>query len=239
MFAKIEELIHAIVWYTSRRGERLTTLRLVKFLYLADLYHARVSNGKTLTNWPWAFVYFGPWCKQVNDAVDNAVEHDLLLSKEYPSEHDDDKDYRLFWLEDTEEDPKVIDALPTYVWSKLQWAIRKWADDSYGLLDYVYFETEPMIEAKPGAVLDFSQSRMPEVPKKIDMKKIPKAKMEEAKKAPARLGEKYKNGLSSGPPQGPTDAVFREFVSKLDEEDLETGLEGTADLAEPESSRKP
>jgi hypothetical protein len=239
MFTKIEELIHAIVWYTSRRGEKLTTLRLVKFLYLADLYYARVSNGKTLTNWPWAFVYFGPWCKQVNDAIDNAVKNSLVLAKEYPSKHDDAKDYRLFWLQDTEEDPKVIDALPTYVWSKLQWAIRKWADDSYGLLDYVYFETEPMIEAKPGAVLDFSQSRMPEVPKKIEMKKIPEAKMDEAKKALARLGEKYKNGLSLRPPQGPTDAVFREFVSKLDEEDLETGLEGTADLAEPESSRKP
>ena len=234
-----EELIHAIVGYASNRSEKLTALRLVKFLYLADLYHARISQGKTLTGWPWAFVYFGPWCRQVNDAIDNAVKNGVLLTQEYPSEHDDDKDYRLFWLEDTDEEPKVADALPTYVWSRLQWAIRKWADDSYGLLDYVYFETEPMIEAKPGAVLDFSQSRMPEVPKKIDMKKIPKAKMEEAKKALARLGEKYKNGLSSRPPQGPTDLVFREFVSKLDEEDLETGLEGTADLAEPESSRKP
>jgi hypothetical protein len=238
MFTKIEELIYAIVWYTSNRGERLTTLRLVKFLYLTDLYHARVSKGETLTNWPWAFVYFGPWCKEVNAAIETAAKNGLIIAEEHPSKYDDEKDYRLFWIEDTHEEPKIIDALPTYVWSKLQWAIQKWADDSYGLLDYVYFETEPMIEAKPGAVLDFSQSRMPEIPKKIDMKKIPKAKMEEAKKALARLGEKYKNGLSSRPPQGPTDTVFREFVAKLDEEDLETGLEGTADLAEPESSRK-
>jgi hypothetical protein len=90
-----------------------------------------------------------------------------------------------------------------------------------------------MIEAKPGAVLDFSQSRMPEVPKTIEMKKIPKAKLDEAKKALARLGEKYKSGLNSRPPQGPTDTIFKEFVSKLDEKDLETGLGGTADLAEP------
>jgi hypothetical protein len=233
-----EGLIHAIVGYAGTRGEKLTTLRLVKFLYLADLYYARISKGETLTGWPWAFVYFGPWCKQVNDAIDNAVKSGLVLVKEYPSKHDDAKDYRLFWLEDTEEYLKVIDAIPTYVWSTLQWAIRKWADDSYGLLDYVYFETEPMIEAKPGAVLDFGKSRMPEVPKKVDMKKIPKARIEEAKKALARLGEKYKNGLSSRPPQGPTDSVFQEFVAKLDEEDLETGLAGTADLAEPESSRK-
>jgi hypothetical protein len=238
MEIRYEQLVQVIVWYASNRGEKLTTLRLVKFLYLADLYNARVTQGKTLTEWPWAFVYFGPWCKQANEAIEAADKAGIIRSERHSSMYDDEKDYRLFSINEIDKEPKVTDALPTYVWSKLQWAIRKWADDSYGLLDYVYFETEPMIEAKPGAVLDFSQSRMPEVPKKIDMKKIPKAKMEEAKKALARLGEKYKNGLSSRPPQGPTDTVFREFVSKLDEEDLETGLEGTADSAEPESSRK-
>jgi hypothetical protein len=239
MKVRYEDLVRTIVWYASKREEKLTTLRLVKFLYLADLYHARVSKGETLTGWPWAFVYFGPWCQQASEAINTAVKDDLVITKEFPSKHDDEKDYRLFWLEDTDEEPKVIDALPTYVWSRLQWAIQKWADDSYGLLDYVYFETEPMIEARPGARLDFTKSQMPAVPKKIEMKRIPKAKMEEAKKALARLGEKYKNELSSRPPQGPTDTVFQEFVSKLDEEDLETGLAGTADLAEPESSRKP
>jgi|SRR5215469_3304013 len=239
MEIRCEDLVQAIVWFASNRGEKLTTLRLVKFLYLADLYNARVSGGKTLTQWPWAFVYFGPWCKEVNATIERAAEHGVILSKEYPNKYDDNKDYRLFWIEDAEEEPKVIDILPTYVRSRLQWAIQKWADDSYGLLDYVYFETEPMIEAKPGALLDFSQSRMPEVPKKVDIKKIPKAKMEEAKKALDRLREKYKNGVSSRPRQGPTDMVFQEFVSKLDEEDLETGLQGTAELAETESSRKP
>jgi len=239
MKVRYEDLVHTIVWYASKREEKLTTLRLVKFLYLADLYYARVSKGETLTDWPWAFVYFGPWCQEANEAINNAARSDLVITKEFPSKYDDDKDYRLFWLEDTDEDPKLIDALPTYVWSRLQWAIRKWADDSYGLLDYVYFETEPMIEAKPGAVLNFSQSRMPEVPKKVDMKKLSRAKVEEAKNALARLREKYKNGLSSRPPQGPNDTVFRQFVSKLDEEDLETGLEGTADLTGPESNLKP
>lgn len=72
--------------------------------------------------------------------------------------------------------------------------------------------------------LNFRQSQMPHVPKKVDMKKISKAKMEEAKIALARLGEKYKNGMSLQPPQGPTDNAFREFISKLDEENLETEI---------------
>jgi hypothetical protein len=233
-----EELIHAIVWYASKREEKLTTLRLVKFLYLADLYHARVSKGVTLTGWPWAFVYFGPWCKQVNEAIGDAVKNDLVIVKEYPSNYDDEKDYRLFWVEDTEEEPKVIDALPTYVWSKLQWAIQKWADDSPGLLDYVYFETEPMIETSPGALLDFSKSQVPEAQKKVELKKIPKAKLEEAKKSIARLQDKYKQGINERPTQGPTDTAYQEFVSKLEEEDLETGLEGVAELGDLDSGRK-
>ena len=85
MKVRFEDLVHAIVWYASNRGEKLTTLRIVKFLYLADLYHARVSRGETLTGWPWAFVYFGPWCQQANEAISNAATKDLVIAKEYPS----------------------------------------------------------------------------------------------------------------------------------------------------------
>lgn len=234
-----EDLAQAIVWYASRRGEKLTTLRLVKFFYLADLYHARFSKGRTLTGWPWAFVYFGPWCQEVNQAIDNAAKNGLIIAEEFPSRYDDKKDYRLFWVEDTDEEPKIIDAFSTYVRSKLQWAIQKWADDTSGLLDYVYFETEPMIGTKPGALLNFGQCQMPEMPKNIDIKKIPKEKLAEAKNAVARLQEKYKSGIGARFSHGPTDASYQEFVSKLDEEDLETGLDGTAELGELDSGRTP
>lgn len=239
MALKATDLIHAIVWYASYREEKLTTLRLVKFLYLADLYNARTSKGETLTRWPWAFVYFGPWCKQANEAIEIAARNGIVRFEERPSSYDDEKDYRLFWVEDTDEEPKTIDAIPTYVWSRLKWAIEKWADDSYGLLDYVYFETEPMIEAERGAVLDFTKAQMPEIPEKVKMKKISKARIEEARKAIDRLREKYKAGTGSRPPQGPIDTVFLKSVSKLEEEDLQTGLEGTAELGNLEPGRKP
>jgi hypothetical protein len=232
MAINIEELILAILWYASSRGEKLTTLRLVKFLYLADLYYARYAKGKILTEWPWAFVYFGPWCKEANDAINRATETGLIFRRDYPSKFDDDKDYRLYWAPDSDKEPKIIEMLPTYVWSRLQWAIQKWADDSSGLLDYVYFETEPMIQATPGALLNFRLAHMPELPKKIDIKKIPSSKVTEAKTALERLRDKYRAGVSTKITKGPTDAVFREFLSKLDESDLEIGLEGTASLAD-------
>lgn len=239
MNINVENLIHLIVWKASGRGEKLTTLRLVKFLYLADLYHARISRGKTLTGWPWAFVYFGPFCEQAKEAIDNAAKTGVVQFEEYPSKYDDEKDYRLFWVEDTDGEPNVIDSIPTYVWSKLQWAIQKWADDSFGLLDYVYFETEPMLEAKRGGALDFTKAQMPEVPKKVQMKKVPKAKIEEAKRAVDRLKEKYKNAIGSRPPQGPIDTLFLKAVNQLEGEDLSEGLQGTAELGDLESHRKP
>jgi hypothetical protein len=239
MEVRYQDLVRAIVWYASKRDEKLTTLRLVKFLYLADLYHARVSKRETLTGWPWAFVHFGPWCQQANEAINTAASSDLVIAKEYPSKFDDDKDYRLFWLEDTDEEPKIIDALPTYVWSRLQWAIQKWADDSYGLLDYVYFETEPMIDARPGALLDFTKSQMPETPRRLEIKQLPTARLEEAKKVVNRLKEKSKRAILARPPQGPIDALFVRSVSQLEGFDLGEGLEGTANLDNSETDRKP
>ena len=95
-----------------------------------------------------------------------------------------------------------------------------------------------MIAAKPGALLDFGESRMPAVVKQIEMKKLSKAKLDAARETVARLKEKYKRGIIARPSQGPTDTVYQEFISKLEEEALETGLEGTADLGDLESGRK-
>ncbi len=125
------------------------------------------------------------------------------------------------------------------VWSKLQWAIQKWADDSSGLLDYVYFETEPMVDAKPGEILDFGKARMPEPPKKIQMKKLPKKKVEEAKKAINELKEQYKKATTLRPAQGPIDSLYLKAVHQLEGEDLEVGLQGTAELGDLQSGQKP
>ena len=266
-----EDLIRLIVWYASSRGEKLTTLRLVKFLYLADLYHARVSwfdsahhdpehvegsKGTTLTGWPWAFVHFGPYCQEAMSAIDRAGKNDSFqvnpfdtpptgrgllrvdgerhtnnltpctargMSRtvnEQPSKYDDEKDYRLFWTEAVDEEPEIISRLDLSVWSKLQWAIQRWADDSSGLLDYVYFETEPMIDAKPGEILDFGKARMPDPPKKIQMKKLSKKKVEEAKKAINELKERYKKAITLRPAQGPIDPLYLKAVRQLEGEAL-------------------
>lgn len=50
------KLIQFVVYQATEFGASLSSIRVVKFLYLADLFHARENKGETLTGWPWAFV---------------------------------------------------------------------------------------------------------------------------------------------------------------------------------------
>lgn len=49
------KLIQFIICQATEFGASLSPIRVVKFLYLADLYHARENRGETLTGWPWKY----------------------------------------------------------------------------------------------------------------------------------------------------------------------------------------
>ncbi|MDQ1336706.1 MAG: hypothetical protein QG552_3656 [Thermodesulfobacteriota bacterium] len=74
----ILNLIQYITWFATERGEVFSPIRLVKFLYLADLYHARRNDGATFTGWPWRFVHYGPFCRESLDAIRSAVDEGLI-----------------------------------------------------------------------------------------------------------------------------------------------------------------
>jgi len=80
---------------------------------------------------------------------------------------------------------------------------------------------------------------MPEIHKKVEMKKISKSKIEVAKKVVNQLKEKYKQAIGSRAPGGPIDACYFKAISQLEGEDLEVGLEGIAELGNLESEPKP
>lgn len=61
------KLTQFIVCQDTEFGASLSPIRVVKFLYLADLYYARENKGETLTGWPWKFdghVMFPFWGKR-------------------------------------------------------------------------------------------------------------------------------------------------------------------------------
>jgi hypothetical protein len=59
MWVDAVKLIQFIVCHATEFGASLSPIRVVKFLYLADLYRARENKGETLTGWPWKLTKHG------------------------------------------------------------------------------------------------------------------------------------------------------------------------------------
>lgn len=230
------KLIQFIVCQATEFGASLSPIRVVKFLYLADLYHARENKGETLTGWPWKFVYFGPYCTESFLALKRAVDDGLIEAKPFESKYDD-KD-RFLYSCHSEERADFENYLSLYVWSSLKDAIKKWADDTPGLLDHVYYETEPMEDVKRGDMLDFSKAHLPIALPKVEMKKISKSKTERGKQLIYALREKYRMSsykLSEEKAFLVRDGAFRKSLALVDDEDLEEGLSGVAKVGNVES----
>jgi hypothetical protein len=231
------KLIQFIVCKATEFGSSLSPIRVVKFLYLADLYHARENKGETLSGWPWKFVYFGPYCTESFLALERTVDDGLIEAEPFESKYDD-KD-RFLYTCHSEKEPDMANDLSLYVWSSLKEAIKKWADDTPGLLDHVYYDTEPMEDVKRGDLLDFSKARLPIKLPKLEMKKISKSKSEKAKQLISALREQYRASsykLSEEKVQMVRDGAFRKSLPLVDDEDLEEGLSGTAEIGKVESN---
>jgi hypothetical protein len=223
------DLIQYIVCYATEREMKLSPIRLVKFLYLTDLYWARENNGETLTEWPWKFVHYGPFCSESLEYIEKAHRDGLIEKNPYESKFADD-DYFLYWCKESRKDFER--KLPIYLLSPLREAISKWGDDTFGLLDYVYFETEPMLEAKKGDLLDFSKAKKPEKPEPIEMIKLSPKQVAKGKEIIERLKTKYKKGLESQAraPEPIYDEVYQKGKKLLDDEDLQGDLSGKAEI---------
>lgn len=225
------ELIRFITRYATQSGITLTTVRLVKFIYLADLYFARANNGAILTGYPWAFVYYGPYCSDVMRDLDRVAAAGLVHQDSRESKFSD-KDYQLYSCRDPEAD-KLEDLFPASVVSPLKRAIKKYGDDTQALLDHVYFETEPMEDVKKGDLLDFSRARALSRPKLLSIPRPTKKQIESGRRQISGLVEKMKKGKErlrkdSEVTSEFEDEVFYDALKVMDGEDLETGLSGTA-----------
>lgn len=225
---QIDLLLGVIAQCASEKGSLLTKTRLVKFLYLLDLYWAQ-SEKKAFTGWPWAFVHYGPYCRESTDAIDRAENFGYLSAGSYESKYRDE-DYRLYGPGhriDEDQRETVRGLLPIYVSSNLFRAVEKWCDDTFGLLDFVYFHTGPMKTAMPGDVLSFDGEE------KIDYRQFQPVKMEplsKTKKAVLRgVIDKIRADMA-GRPERPSvyDREYFDFLSALEEEETPVGLSGVA-----------
>jgi hypothetical protein len=234
MSMKTQDLIRYISWYATENDLSLTTVRLVKFVYLADVYFARRHEGETLTHLPWIFLYYGPYCSEVMRELDGAVSQGLIDRKSLESRYEEEKEFHLYKCTD-ESGEELEEEIPLEVLGPLKAAIRRYGEDTPLLLDHVYFETEPMIEANKGDILDFTKCK-PIVPSRpIELKKISKEKITLAKRRVKALALKFEQGRltkESEKAEGSKwkDDVYYQALEVMDGQDLEIGLTGIAKI---------
>jgi hypothetical protein len=89
-----------------------------------------------------------------------------------------------------------------------------------------------MISARRGEVLDFSKIHPVTPDPRIRMCHLPKKKLCKAREAVKSLAVKYKEARAKLPIQSTPDVEFEEWLRSLEGEELETGLTGTAVLAD-------
>lgn len=155
---KAQEVVLAILSELEESGVRALTLTsLVKFVYLVDYWHAKESAGSTLTALKWRFLHFGPFDGAVMDAIDG-LEHVGWLNNQTGG--GTSKDYQLFSLAAsiTRRTLQSI-GLSARAATNVRQLLQQFGRDQSKLLNFVYYQTEPMENAAPGALLEFTTCR--------------------------------------------------------------------------------
>lgn len=140
--------------------------RLIKLLYLIEVEHYKHFQNR-LTNLKWQFYHYGPYSSEIEQVLGSPDIEEIpffLRDGRQGSQYD--------LAEERNSD------VPSEVRRLIDYVVKDWGTtDLNKLLDYVYFETEPMIDARRGEMLDFTKVRPwapSEKPKtvRIDGKKL-------------------------------------------------------------------
>lgn len=204
---------------------KLGPIHLLKYVYLADLLHAKKHKGATYTGIEWKFHKFGPWSQSVNERIEPALNAIGADKQSLPSDYGEKQDWVRWYLRDEHRLKEKEHQLPLAIRSHLRGDILKFGKDTQGLLHHVY-STKPMLSAAPGEHLDFSVAAdAPDdksAPKQLRMDSLSNKKKKKFKERMHELQEKYKNRQQKdreliSPVKSPRyDDVYYEGVAWLD-----------------------
>jgi Protein of unknown function (DUF4065) len=152
MKPQAKELALAILTRIEEREGTANKTKLLKLMYLADIEHYRTTR-ETLTGFDWLFFLYGPWATEYDDLLEQLdTEGAITLEK---------------WSKASVEGERVstrthvsLDKLgfSNDAFFRTQRQIDAWAESGIPkLLDYVYFQTEPMQDAEKMKPLDFTK----------------------------------------------------------------------------------
>jgi hypothetical protein len=143
----LANLILYIVYQLNDMGRQPSTIQLVKYIYLIDTEHQR-SLEKTLTGLTWINHHFGPYAFAL-PKITSGIGFDLS-TETFTTEGHEGHSYKV------EREAKFPEELGPVAQMIVDRVLKVWGlASTREMLDYIYFETEPMIYAEFGDVLDF------------------------------------------------------------------------------------
>ena len=147
-----KDLIRAVLSRLRELDATAGKTKVLKLLYLADIEHVR-TTGETLTGFDWMFFLYGPWAKDFDEAIsqleaEGAIERRPWVQGDIEGEG--------FLGKEPADLNNLIGNTEEYF--RTRRLIDTFAQLSTPeLLDYVYFDTEPMRDAEKLKPLDFGK----------------------------------------------------------------------------------
>ena len=204
---------------------QLGPIHLIKYVYLADLFHAEKHEGATYTGIQWRFYKFGPWYQSVNERIEPALSVIGADKESFPSNYEEKQDWARWSLRDEQLLRDREQQLPSAITLHLRHDILQFGKDTQSLLNYVY-STKPMLYAAPNERLDFTVAGNDSVnepePGPLRMDSLSNKKKKKFKERMRELRERHKNRQKKdnkliNPVKTPRyDDVYYEGVAWLD-----------------------
>ncbi len=205
---------------------QLGPIHLVKYVYLADLFHAKRNNGAIFTGTEWQFYKFGPWSLSVHARIEPALRAISAERRSLQSDYEDRQDWVRWHLRDGRLLEELESQLPFEIISGLKGEVRQFGQDTHSLLHAVY-GTEPMLSAAPNESLDFTVAAEDNaihdsVQKPLKMAGLSIGQKKKFRERMRALRAKYKNRGKKAPrlinpvPDARYDEVYDEGMNWLD-----------------------
>ena len=218
-----QSLVKLLLRLADSEGITLGKTKLVKLLYLLEVEYYR-AHRERLTTLKWAFLHYGPYTTELESLLDSP---DINVIPERL--RDGRSRERVTVAEPVCQDYGITSDVIRLAKSVMQ----RWGGFGLeSLLDYVYFETEPMYSAKRGQELDFTGIRL-STDASTTVIKLDRARLTEIRRRAAKHLKELRRP-SAEPTWNP---LLSEAMRIWDEESNSVRLKGEVTIA-PTDIRK-
>lgn len=229
----LNSLITHIIVELSEKGIGFGKTKLVKLVYLADVENYR-ARRRTLTGAEWVFHHYGPYAFEIDEAL---AELDYDIPQESAQTAGGRAAIALKPMRGVKS--RLGERVKTAELRLVDRIIGDWGETELNpLLDYVYFNTEPMKDAARGETLDFSKiPRRSRRPRAATGAGMPEGRLDEYRK---RLQEAKAARAESRRPLDPPprfDGVYREALARMNEGERYELPPGEAAISEDAKER--